>query len=164
MNIAAYPQCARRLRFQNADLNDPLMNRYWAAVNVATSLSDTLLADFGGFNFDIVTDANGGKLLKRLEEFMAHRGQQAASSAFYASEGLKALLGARGVKTSMLKSENDYWTAAETLFPGKIDRNGGFVSLYVQIHSIPKKIRRSISKKRLWLLPRSWISAKVETV
>ena len=68
------------------------------------------------------------------------------------------MLGSRGVKTSALKTEDDYWKAAETLFPGRIARNGGFTSLAVQIHSIPKKERKRLAAENLRSVPVEWIS------
>jgi hypothetical protein len=58
----------------------------------------------------------------------------------------------------MLESEDDYWTAAETLFPGKITRNGGLTSLYVQIHSIPKKERQRLGTANLRNVRADWLS------
>ncbi|QIG75045.1 hypothetical protein EVC14_047 [Rhizobium phage RHph_I3_18] len=158
ISLAAFPLCARRLGYQNVNLSDETFTEYWAAVNVAFDLPDTQLTDFGGFNFNDRSDKNGKKLLKRLEEFLNNRAQRYAANNFYASEGLKASLGARGVKTSMLKSEEDYWTAAETMFPGCIKRNGGLTSLYAQIHAIPKKKRQALGTENLRKLPVEWLS------
>lgn len=157
LNLSAYPQCARLLHFQQTNLSDPLMTHYWAAVCVASGQSDTLLTDFGGFNFDDKSPANGKRLLARLEEFLTDRSQRSAGNFAYASEGLKALLGSRGVKTSALKSEDDYWAASEILFPGHISRLGGFTSLYVQITAIPKKQRGALGRANLRLLPVEWL-------
>lgn len=158
INVSPYPQCARILRFQNCNLGEEKFTLYWAAVNVASAQSDDQLADFGGFNFRDKSDSNGRKLLERLEAFLTRKAQRYAKNSVLASDTLKALLGSRGVKTSALKSEDDYWKAAETLFPGRIARNGGFTSLAVQIHSIPKKERKRLGSANLRNIPSEWLS------
>lgn len=172
INVSAYPLCAKKLKFQRVNLNEPTMTKFWAAVCVADDCLDEQLTDFGGFDFDDRSPQNGARLLKRLEEFLVQRQQRYAknsSRAKIGDDGLVAILGANGVKTSMLKSEDDYWTAAETLFPGHIKRNGGFTSLYVQIHSPPKKLRKKLVAENLSKLPRDWVSdaachqAKIKT-
>lgn len=158
ISVSAYPQCARKLKFQKTELHEPTMTKYWAAVCVASDIPDVQLTQFGGFNFDDMSDANGSKLLSRLEKFLIERAQRRAGNSVLASDGLRALLGARGIKTTMLKSEDDYWTAAETMFPGKITRNGGLTSLYVQIHSIPKKERQRLGTANLRNIREDWLS------
>lgn len=162
LNLSAYPQCERTLRFQRANLNDPLMNHYWAAACVASVQSDTLMTEFGGFNFDDRSPENGKKLMQRMETFLVERSQRAAANHAFASEGLKSLLGSRGVKTSALVSDDDYWLAAETLFPGKINRTGGMSSLYVQITAIPKKERGALGRENLSRLPSGWLGKIVD--
>jgi hypothetical protein len=159
INVSAYPLCAKRLHFQNVNFTDDKFTKYWAAVNVAFDLPDTQLTHFGGFDFSDRSDKNGAKLLSRLEEFLIKRGQRLAGNNFAATEALKALLGSRGIKTSMLKSEDDYWTAAEILFSGRIKRNGGLTSLYTQIHAIPKKQRKALANENLRKLPADWLSS-----
>jgi hypothetical protein len=158
LNVSAYPLCATRLRFQNANLNDPAMTPYWAAVSVAFDIRDAELAEHGGFNFNSQTDENGRRLLSELEKLLATRAQRRAANSTFAHDGLRSMLGARGVKTSLLKGEDDYWTAAETLFPGCIKRTGGMAALYVQINSIPKKRRQALGFSNLKSLPADWIS------
>lgn len=159
INVSAYPLCAKRLHFQNVNFTDEKFTKYWAAVNVAFDLPDTQLTEFGGFNFNDRSPANGAKLFKRLEEFLVRRGQRLAGNNFAAAVELKAMLGSRGIKTSMLKSEDDYWTAAEILFSGRIKRNGGLTSLYTQIHAIPKKQRKALANENLRKLPADWLSS-----
>lgn len=158
INVSAYPQCARILHFQKANLAEAGFTKYWAAVCVVSDLSDTQLTEFGGFDFKNRSDSNGAKLLSRLEQFLTRRTQRYAANSFAASEGLKALLGARGVKTSMLKSEEDFWLVAETLFPGKISRTEGITALYNQIHGIPKKERKRLGTANLKNVRRDWVS------
>lgn len=161
INVSAYPQCAKILHFQKANLAEAGFTKYWAAVCVVSDLSDSQLTEFGGFDFKDQSDSNGSKLLSRLEKFLTHRSQRYAANSFAASEGLKALLGARGVKTSMLKSEEDYWVAAETMFPGKISRTEGITALYNQIHGIPKKERKRLGTANLKNVRRDWVSTAV---
>jgi hypothetical protein len=163
INLSAYPLCAKRLEFQRANLAENGFNRYWAAVCVAFDLSDSQLTVFGGFNFDEVSDKNGGKLLSRLEAYLSERGKKAVANYAFASEGLKALLGSRGVKTSMLASEDDYWAAAEIMFPGSIKRERGLSSLYIQINAIPKKLRKKLCGENIRKLPDEWLSAHLDT-
>lgn len=178
LNVSAYPQCAKRLHFQRANLSDPLMKPIWAAVCVAEDFTDEDLAEFGGFNFDDYSDENGFRQLSRLEEFIVDRrrkakelenspefirkAKMAESARIGASEGLKAFLGSRGVKTSALASEDDYWTASETLFPGHIKRQGGLSSLYVQIQAIPKKMRGELGRTNMRNLPPHWLGKVVD--
>lgn len=158
LNVSAYPQCAKILHFQKANLSEAGFSKYWAAVCVVSDLPDAQLTEFGGFDFKDRSDKNGAKLLSRLEEFLTKRAQRYAANSFSASEGLKALLGARGIKTTMLKSEEDYWIAAETLFPGKISRTEGITALYNQIHGIPKKERKRLGTANLKNVRADWVS------
>lgn len=158
LNVSAYPLCATRLRFQQANLNDPALTHYWAAVCVATDIRDAELAEHGGFNFNSQTEENGRKLLSELEKLLVSRSQRRAANSAFSHDGLRSMLGARGVKTLMLTGEDDYWTAAETLFPGCITRNGGMTQLYVQINSIPKRRRQALGSSNLKNLPADWIS------
>lgn len=160
INVSAYPQCAKRLHFQNCNLNDDKFTPFWAAVNVASDIPDASLSKFGGFDFSDRSERNGRKLLSRLEEFFSHRAQRYAANSFAATEGLKSSLGARGIMTSMLASEDDYWTAAETLFPGRIKRAEGITALYNQIHSIPKKERQRLATANFGSIRKEWRSAK----
>lgn len=162
INVSAYPLCAKKLKFQRVNLDEPTMTKFWAAVCVADDCLDEQLTDFGGFDFNDRSPENGGRLLKRLEEFLAQRQQRYAKNsvrAKLADDGLIAMLGSRGIKTSMLKSEDDYWTAAEILFSGRIKRNGGLTSLYTQIHAIPKKQRKALANENLRKLPADWLSS-----
>lgn len=161
INVSPYPQCAKKLQFQNCNLNDDKFTPFWAAVNVAFDVPDAQLTRFGGFDFSDRSERNGRKLLKRLEEFFSQRAQRYAGNSFAATEGLKSSLGARGIKTSMLKSEDDYWTAAETLFPGRIKRAEGITALYNQIHSIPKKERRRLAVENIGKVRKDWLSESV---
>lgn len=158
ISVSAYPLCAKRLAHQNANMSDAAMTKYWAAVCVAFDLSDSQLTAFGGLDFNDMSETNGSKLMSRLERFLQERGKRSVANYGFASDGLKAMLGARGIKTSCLQSENDFWTAAEILFPERIKRDGGLSSLYVQINSIPKKERKRLANENLRRIPAAWLS------
>lgn len=160
MNVSRFPRCAVKLRYQKVNLSDPLMNHYWAAVNVAFDFRDAELAEFGGFDFSKVNDENGKKLMSRLEAFMVHREQRRAENYAFANDYLRAKLGAYGVKTSQLRSENDYWVACEILFAGKVSREGGFTSLLGQINEITKKERAVMVRQNYSRLPAQWMAMK----
>lgn len=158
VNVSSYPLCAKRLHFQRANLSDPMMTHYWAAVCVADELTDEELAEHGGINFGNRSPENGKKLMAALEAVLLKRQQKRARGAFTASDQLRAMLGARGVKTSMLHSEDDYWTVAETLFPGATKRDGGMQRLHQQMLAIPKKERKRLADANLRHLKPEWLS------
>ncbi|QIB36851.1 hypothetical protein G3A56_01595 [Rhizobium oryzihabitans] len=158
LNVSAYPLCAARLKFQRADLSDKLMTHYWAAVCVAFDIRDAELAEAGGFNFESRTEENGKRLLSGLENLLMKRQQRVAANSAYASLELRASLGARGIKTSKLKTEDDYWLVAETLFAGRITRDGGLTRLYAQICNITKKERARLTAENLKKIDPDWLS------
>ncbi len=158
LNVSAYPLCATRLRYQRADLNDPLMSHYWAAVCVADEIRDVELAEFGGFNFESRSAENGKLLMTNLEKLLMQRQQRRAGNSTFASNELRAMIGARGIKTSKLESESDYWTVAETLFAGRIKRTGGMSDLLLQICRINKKDRARLTAANLKNIDPEWLS------
>lgn len=158
LDVSAYPLCAARLRFQFTNLSEQGMNAYWAAVAIADCFRDAELAEHGGINFGLRTEENGRFILAAMEKLLMKRQQRTVANATFADAGLRSMLGARGVKTSMLTREDDYWTAAETLFPGHIKRNGGAGVLYYQINKIPKKTRKRLATENLCKLPAEWLS------
>jgi hypothetical protein len=169
LNVSAYPLCASSLRHQKAALNDGSFNAYWAAVCVAEDYSDKKLAEFGGFNFDLRTEANGYKLLGRLEQFIRSKRHVKAKSDVNgmsaAEDSVRATLGAYGVKVSKLDGIGDYWKAAEILWSGKItapSRNSGrqddIDTLRFQISQISKK-QRKVARQNIASLPSEWRAA-----
>ena len=155
LDVSAFPRCAKRLEWNFTQMSDPLMNEYWAAVIVADFCDDDAMEAFGGFNFDDRSPENGRQLLARLEACIAQKKHKTPKEAL--PSGLVSALGARGVKTSMLKPD-DFWTTAEILFPGRIERKGDLSSLYQQIRSIPKKDRKALATANLRNLPGQWLS------
>lgn len=162
MDLSAFPACSKRLEFQGA-LKDQAMNAYWAAVCIAGDFADDTLAKFGGFNFDLRTEANGYQLLGRLERLIksGNRSKKVKSDVngvSAAQESVRATLGAFGVKTSKLNGFNDYWTAAMVLWPTHIspsDKDQTMETLRFQIGRIPKK-QRAKARGRIVGLPVTW--------
>jgi hypothetical protein len=165
INVSAYPFCAKRLAFQYANLSDPAFTSYWAAVSIAEDFSDEKLAEYGGFNFDNRSEANGYFLLGRLEKFI--RSTVSSVKAAKSDKGgmseaevsVRAFLGANGVKVSKLNGVMDYWTAAMTLWPVHItptQKNQDVHTLRFQINKIPKKARGRLARKNAEGLPVTW--------
>lgn len=158
VNLASFPQCARRLQFQRANLSEEGMNAYWAAVCLADEFTNEELSQHGGVNFNDRSEKNGRTLLAIFEQLLLARQQRRAANYAFSHDGLRSMFGARGVKTSKLSSEDDCWTVAETLFPGHIKRDGGLTSLYSQILKISKKERKRLATANLRNLPTDWLS------
>lgn len=158
INVSAYPLCASRLHFQRANLTEDGMTSYWAAVCIADEFTNQELADHGGINFGDHSETNGRKILTAFESLLLARQQRRVGQYAFSHDGLRAMFGARGIMTSKLTSEVDYWTIGETLFPGRIERNGGMAELYAQILRIPKKERKRLATDNLRRLPAEWIS------
>lgn len=180
MNLSAFPACAKRLEFQKANITDPAMNAYWAAVCIAEDFSDDRLARFGGFNFDLRTEANGYKLLGRLESLIrssrAVKAKSDVNGMSAAENTVRATLGAFGVKVSKLEGLADYWAASSALWPSYIvppekdsERYGDIDTLRFQIARLSKK-QRKVARQNVGKLPAEWQAAlltpskeKVET-
>jgi hypothetical protein len=173
LNLSAYPQCAKRLHFQHVRLDETGFNAFWAAACVADEFKDEDLTEFGGFDFDTVTEENGYRQLGRLEQFMAHRRvvakQNENSPAFVARQKaraavdkalfdrLKAFLGAYGLKPSAMQTDDDYWLCAMTLWPS-ITRaeSAGLGSILNQIEKMTKKGRSRIARENYHKVPREF--------
>lgn len=169
IDLSPFPRCAKRLEFQRANLADPAMNAYWAAVCVADEIPEERIAKFGGFNFDLRTEANGYKLLSQLERLIKSGRRGLAKSDVNgksaAEMSVRALMGAFGVRMSKLKGLDDYWTAATTLWPSLIQEPGkdseryrDMDSLRFQISRLSKK-QRKIARQNIELLPKEWRAA-----
>lgn len=161
IDLAKYPLCAKRLRFQRANLNDHAFNAYWASVCIAEDFSDDKLANIGGMNFSNRSEANGYLLLEKLEKLIKSSARAEAKSdkgGLSAAEvSVRAFLGANGVKTSKLNGLADYWTAAITLWPGHVSpAQAGMEALHFQINKIPKKQRSKLARQNLAGLPTTW--------
>lgn len=172
LNLSAYPQCAKRLHFQRANLADEAMNAFWAAACVADEFTDAALVKFGGFDFDDRSEENGYRQLARLEQLMASRKAKDESAAFIRRqeaeqkdirERAKALLGSNGVKVSRLVSDDEYWQAASILWPGHVSKPdvATLPEFIKQVSAIGKKVRPKMARENLKRLPARWISEKV---
>lgn len=163
INVTSFPMCAKRLEFQRVQLDDPAMTTYWAAVNVASNISDEKLAEFGGFDFDDRSEENGLRLLSRLEKYIRQgRDVQAKSDIggmTEAENSVRAFLGAFGVKVSRLSGIEDYWTAARILWPAGIEDRPKIKDVYTlrfQISRLSKKQRSKSARENRGKLPVQW--------
>lgn len=71
---------------------------------------------------------------------------------------LNALLGVHGVRTSLLQSNQDYWTCAKALWPNLSERDSSLESLQRQIKAMSKNQRRSLAKSNLHRIPARFYS------
>lgn len=154
--LDSYPRCKRRLDLNFTRYDDPAMSNYWAAVIVADFCQDEALTEFGGFNFDDKSAANGARLLYRLEQLLKAGKRKVIK--FVPDQALVSLLGSRGVKTSELKTADDFWRVGQTLFPGFVSRTKSIHDLAYQIRKIPKKKRKALADANFRRLPENWVS------
>lgn len=158
INVSAFPLCAARLMWNRTSHDDPQMNHYWAAVIVASFCHDEALTTFGGFDFDDRSDANGVKLLARLEACI--RAGKHKVDKFIPPPALASLLGSRGIRTSGLRSEIDYVLAAHALFSPALKQDVAFANLVDEIKAIPKPVRKANATANIKFLPEDWVSEK----
>ncbi|KEA07155.1 hypothetical protein [Rhizobium rhizogenes] len=163
INVSGFPLCSKRLQFQRAKLTEESMTIYWAAVAVAADLDDEKLTNFGGFDFNDMSDENGSKLLGRLEQFirsgLAAKARSDQGGLSEAEVSVRAFLGANGVKVSRLKSLDDYWKAATTLWSDHIEASPKVRDIYTlrfQISKISKKQRSKKARANVSKLPAEW--------
>lgn len=73
---------------------------------------------------------------------------------------LQALLGWHGVKTSLLMSNQDFWTCAHALWPGKIRefKDATLEDLQQQIKAMSKGERRHLGRENVRNIPANWLS------
>lgn len=161
MMLDAYPRCAAYLKGMNVRLNDASMTNYWGAVILADKWTDEALVKAGGVDF---SDKTGEGILARFEALLcgAFTGKPKSGELSESQRAqLQAFLGSRGVKTSMLLSDDDYWKAALILWPS-IKRYDGLEHLFNQIRSFSKGQRKT-ANANIGKLPREWISASKPT-
>ncbi|OCJ12497.1 hypothetical protein A6U86_05600 [Rhizobium sp. AC27/96] len=164
INVSGFPLCAKRLQFQRAKLNDGGMTAYWAAVAVAADLDDEKLTQFGGFNFNDMSEDNGQKLLGRLEQFIRaglanRKAKSDVSNVTAAESSVRAFLGSNGVKVSKLNGIEDYWKAARLLWGDLVEETPKVRDVYTlvfQLVRIPKKQRPRLARKNIAALPAEW--------
>lgn len=162
IDMSPYPMCAARLKFFRANLSETGFTYYWAAVALVADIKDAALRNFGGFDFSDKSDANGKKLLARLEQFIRDGLPKKAKSdvgGMSASENsVRALLGAFGIKVSKLNGVEDYWSAARVLWPGHIDAEPKVADVFTlnfQMNRI-SKTKRKIARQNIKNVRREW--------
>lgn len=158
LNLSPYPQCAKRLHFQRCRLDEQGFNAYWASLCVAEDFTDEALTKFGGFNFDDRSEENGYRHLGLLEQFMAGRYRR-ANLRKHDIEGtanrerVKSYIGAYGVKTGKIASDDEFWAVAAVLWPERIVKPAvpKMADLVSQIEAISKAERKMArdNRKRL---------------
>lgn len=167
LNLSAYPNCAARLQKQRCRFEEQGFNAYWAAACVADDFSDDVLTKAGCFDFDDRSEENGCRQLSLLERFIVERRRKAKeqenSPAFKrrhdvdlkVRERVKAMLGSQGIKTSLLTSDDAFWTVAALLWPEHIDRPEApsLPALVDQIAAIGKKQRPKIARANMHSVP-----------
>lgn len=67
INLSMTPRVSAYLKALGAKPDEPGMTEYWAALIVAESFPDKVLAKFGGINFHVM---KGPALLSRMEQFL----------------------------------------------------------------------------------------------
>lgn len=168
INVSGFPLCAKRLQFQRAKLNEEAMTPYWAAVCVAFDIDDEKLVEFGGFDFNDMSEDNGRKLLGRLEQFIAaglsaKKAKTDTGGITAAEISVRAFLGANGVKVSKLSGIDDYWTAAYALWSDEIEvkpKVRDAYTLVFQINRIAKKQRSRLARANYLNLAEDWRARK----
>lgn len=166
IDVSPYPMCAARLKFFRANLSEPSLTYYWAAVAIVADMSDKALKRFGGFNFSDKSEENGKRLLARLDQFIRNGLPKKAKSdqggMTPAENSVRAMLGANGIKVSKLAGVDDYWTAARALWPDHVEERPRVADIYTlnfQLQKIPKKARGKLAKANLHVVQQAWRAA-----
>lgn len=160
MHLAAFPRCAAYLKGMQVRLDDASMTNYFGAVILSEKWTDAQLVEAGGVDF---STRDGDALLSRFEALLRAPAvtvrQVVAANTERDRAQLQAYLGSRGVKTSALKSDDDYLKAVHVLWPF-IDCRISVDRLHLQLASMSKKVRAQ-ANSNLKKLPPEWvISAK----
>jgi hypothetical protein len=160
-NPERFPRCTAYLKGMGCRFTDSAWNNYWAAVLLADTFNDKELLAVG-VDYNLL---NGSELLRRLESLfsgprsrVACYGSKAKREMDSRAPELVAYLGSRGVKTSALKSDDDFVKAARILWPF-MDKAIRYDQLLGQIMSMSKKTRRT-ANANLGKLPPDWRGAK----
>lgn len=153
MNLAAYPRSSAYLAGMGIRPDrDPGLNEYWAAVIVADAALSDLDIERAGLCFDgKVRGVDGAALLAKVETAMRSQVSEPKrkdKTVPVVSDSLQAYLGARGVKTSLLKAEDDWWSCAIAMWPERIQRHEGasLADLMGQIQAMTKKQRQTAQR------------------
>lgn len=156
LNWTKLPNCVERIKWSRTRRDD--IDAYTAAVLVASYCHDDAMAAFGGFDFSDRSDENGIALLRRLEACIGAGRHKDKRSDF--PNSLVSLIGARGVRTSELKSKADFVLAAQAIFSPAISGEVRFDGLEVAIKAIPKKDRKALADRNMRNLPSEWLSTR----
>lgn len=157
MTIQAYPRCAAYLKASNYILSDPtMMDKHWA-IGISQAFTDEELVKAGTINFETMS---GDALMTEFERLMGGRQPRRNVGA---SESLKAFIGARGVKVSVLHGDEDFWTVARILWPQAVTASdGGPLSLlHHKIKSLTKRQRQE-ARANLRKVPSKWRASQPE--
>jgi hypothetical protein len=156
INWIKFPQCAERIKWSRTKRDG--LEPYVAAVLVASYCHDDALTAFGGFNFDDTSDQNGLRLLERLEACIGAGKHKDKYRDF--PNSLVSLIGARGVRTSELKSKADFVLCGQALFSPDVSGDVTFDGLEEVIRAIPKRRRKELADRNAPFLPADWIGKK----
>jgi hypothetical protein len=144
MAISEFPRCSAYLKAMHFKLNDPSMTDYGWAVALSENWTDAFLVKDGRVNFDTM---DGASILTEFERLLRDGGgrQKSRGISHEDMERLKAFLGSRGIKTSMLKGMDDYWSVAEILWPHKVSpkQDADLSSLLSTLSGMTKKQRQT---------------------
>ncbi|MCD1645284.1 hypothetical protein [Aurantimonas coralicida] len=125
------------------------MTPLWCAVSVAdAAFKDEELAGAGISFTGRERQEDGTELLGRLEALFHTR--PAKKGKPDASDSLQAFLGSRGVKTSLLLTEDHFWTVAMAMWPA-IERGQGstLTDLTNKLRGMTKKQRKSARREAI---------------
>ena len=154
MIAATYPRCTAYLRGMGIKHDAAGMTPLWCAVSVAdAAFKDEELAGAGISFTGRERQEDGIELLGRLEALFRTRPAKklyAKKGKPEASDSLRAFLGSRGVKTSLLLTDDHFWTVAMAMWPA-IERGQGATlsDLTNQLRGMTKKQRKSARREAI---------------
>jgi hypothetical protein len=154
--LPEFPRCLAYLKKMRCRFEDSNWNNWWAAVLLSDNWSDEQLGR-AGVSFETM---QGSELLAIMEGLL-RRGVKrevvkGEDNPLSLPLSLVAFLGSRGVITSRLQSEEDYWTAAKILWPQiKRKPKDGMNELEAKIKAIPKP-QRGQANLNLYKMKKEW--------
>jgi len=157
MNLTAFPRCAAYLKGMQIRMDDESMTNYSGAVILSEKWTDEQLVEAGGVDF---STRDGDAILTRFEALLSRTVREMVDANRERNRiSLLAYIGSRGVRTSALKTDDDFLRAVHTLWPF-IDRRIPVSEIHSQLASMSKKVRAQ-ANANLKKLPPEWvISAK----
>lgn len=159
MAIHDFPRCAAYLKGARYKLNDPDMDDYGWAVALSHTWTDEFLVEDGRVNFDTMS---GTAILTEFERLFRDGWKQKSSDAPTFSmpaadmDKLRAFLGSRGIKTSLL-TKDAYWEVASILWPDHVENDPSkpLDDLLSIISNLSKK-QRQAAHRNLSKVPARW--------